>query len=208
MIFVIEGIDKVGKTTFSRKLADFLQAEWIHFSKPPAKAYDYFGEVFKKTKRKHIVVDRWASGDAAYATGMGHERRLTDHELDSLMKQLEERGAVWIFMWDHEKEVRRRFLHEKETFTPVNKIAKIQRLFMEEAYRLASQYSFPVLIHNSFSNQLEILSYGNGSGTTREVLPRLVQGIAKGVLGLRPKGKSKKASNKRANRLQVQARKR
>ena len=208
MMLVVTGIDKTGKSTLSRKLADFLQAEYKHFSKPPVKAHAYFAEVFKHKARKHVVVDRWCEGDYIYAKGMGHEQRLTVHELDSLLKEAEAKGLIYIFCWDHEVDVRRRFKHEKETFVPPNKIGKIQKLFLDEAKRLASRYTFPVLLMNNFTNELEVLSYGTGTGMSGRLLPQLVSGAFEDSFNIRSKDKPKGTANQGNAGLRVPSRQR
>lgn len=183
MRIVVTGENKTGKSTLSRKLADLLQAEYKHFSRPPVKAFSYFSEVFEDRTRKHQVVDRWCEGDRVYAEGMGHERRLTDYELDELLKRAEAEGLVYIFCWDKDSEVQRRFKEDGETFVPPEKVGRIQSLFYHEAKRLASQYTFPVIAINNFTNSAEILSYGNNSGANRSLIPHIISGIAPEGMG-------------------------
>lgn len=181
MLVVIEGSDKTGKTTLAKKIGTLLKCPIMHFSKPPENAKDYFSYAVYGGTNYPLVVDRWISGDSIYAEAMGHEKRLSDWDYNILLTVAAMQGIIFVFCWDDDEAVAKRFVPDKEDFTPVEKIEKIQTLFQKEAERLAQDGRFPVLRINNFTNELKVLSYGNTTHPWTEFPLPLPEAVVRNV---------------------------
>lgn len=140
---VIEGCDKTGKTTLAKTLCDQLNGRFFHYSKPTAHPLEYFKPAFDALEadpETPVICDRFIVGEKVYAKVKKEPSQWTDDEYASYLKKMEEAGAMLLFLWDYNDQLKKRCEEEKETYVTPREALKVQTYFLKEAKRIAKAY--------------------------------------------------------------------
>lgn len=101
MLYVLEGCDATGKTTFAQELKTRLEAEGrnpvvMHFGADIAQnksAYRIFESIIERSKNQDIIVDRFMHGQFVYQST--YERSITYNQLSILECKARDCGAIF-----------------------------------------------------------------------------------------------------------------
>lgn len=103
MIYIIEGVDGVGKTTLAQEIDKQQKVSILHATyKPGWDIKEHHLDIWEAAKLIHkwtdVVIDRWAPSDLVYGTIFRGEPY---YDVEAMMKQMreemEEQGITWIF---------------------------------------------------------------------------------------------------------------
>lgn len=160
MIYFIEGVDKTGKSTASKKLAEKLGAEYQHYSKPDKDPSDYFfPAISAHLDGKDVVCDRYILGEKIYAKVKGTPSQWKEGAYEDMLLQLEKLHATLIVCWEYPKTVKQRFVELGEDFITPKQAMKVQNAFRREAKRIAEAYpGLIVMEYKPSSNLLRFIS--------------------------------------------------
>ena len=92
MILIVEGTDGVGKTTYAKRVAQQLGAEYRH-SGPPQGTDWYEEYVTSLDPAKDYVLDRWHVGEVVWPEVFGRKSLLTAGSFDACNMMLADMGA-------------------------------------------------------------------------------------------------------------------
>jgi len=92
---IIEGLDRTGKTTLARALADRWGLRYRHFSKPEEHPLEEYGRVFEGHARD-LVIDRFHIGETVWPTIFSRTSQLDTAMLTWLEMLLDSRGVVYV----------------------------------------------------------------------------------------------------------------
>ena len=95
MIFVIEGLDRTGKTTLARQLADTHGLPYRHFSKPEQHPLDEYCRPIEQLT--DAVFDRYHWGEVVWPIIFNRATDLDEAMFEYVELLLEARGAVTIY---------------------------------------------------------------------------------------------------------------
>lgn len=94
MMIVLEGADGVGKTTLAGLLANIMDAEILHETKPRPFAHYY--QVIQQAKYRNIIADRFFWGQFVYQEPK--ERCLSLKQLRDLEREIVETNSKFIYV--------------------------------------------------------------------------------------------------------------
>lgn len=86
-MIIIEGCDRVGKTTFAKRLCQDLDYKYFHLG-PPEADFDFYWDFHKLIKANHIL-DRFHISEWAYAYARNEPARMSE-----LQKQLVDAALI------------------------------------------------------------------------------------------------------------------
>lgn len=112
MLIVLEGADGVGKTTLAQLLAHTMDAEIIHSTRETPNDWEFFSSIMDEAKTRNIIADRFFWGQFVYQTKA--ERHLTDAQLTSLEKRLDDEGGKLIYVYAPEQVIKDRLQARSE----------------------------------------------------------------------------------------------
>jgi hypothetical protein len=108
-MILLEGSDRVGKTTVAKALRDLLPSwSYRHHTKPPCDTYDYFARFLTETHPR-VIVDRMHWSNFTYGHVYGDQSRLTDHQWRVLELAYLGRRAVVLYMYDELDNIKSRW---------------------------------------------------------------------------------------------------
>ena len=118
MLYVLEGCDATGKTTFAQELKTRLEAEGkspvvMHFGADIAQnksAYRIFEKIIDRSQNQDIIVDRFMHGQFVYQSA--YERSITYNQLSVLELKAHNCGAVF-YLFEADPEVIQERLAER-----------------------------------------------------------------------------------------------
>jgi thymidylate kinase len=124
MFIVLEGCDKVGKTTLANKLSKELALPIIKFSQPTGDPFlEYVN--FLLTHTEPAILDRFYLGEEVYGPLKRGKSALASWQRRTLEELLAVRGALCVYVTTDATTIARKFKEEKETFV---KPAEIKRI--------------------------------------------------------------------------------
>ena len=130
MLFIVEGCDKSGKTTLSKKLVAQFNAEYIKFSQPKKPPYEEYKDFIKSVDpNKNYVLDRYAYGELVYGPIYRGKSGLTEAQLHYLELLLLPYYPIVVYCRTNVKQVKANFIKDKEEFTRLSDINKIHTAF-------------------------------------------------------------------------------
>jgi len=161
MLIILEGVDKVGKTTAAHKFCEKFNAEYLHFSEPDKDPTDYFiAPVIRAGMGENIVCDRHLLGEKIYAKAMGRESKWRAGDYESMLSKIEKIPSMLIIAWEDLETIERRFSEEGEDYITFDQAADIQRTFIEEGHRIAQEYpNMLVMTYQPTANSLEMINF-------------------------------------------------
>lgn len=96
MMFVLEGIDGVGKTTLANLLSKTYNAGIIHATRDTPNDWAWFNELMDLAKDRNIIMDRSFWGQFVYQDP--EERKLSWEQLHELEHRLDQEGGKIIYV--------------------------------------------------------------------------------------------------------------
>jgi hypothetical protein len=97
MIIVIEGVDRTGKTTLARDLAEMIDGTYMHWGAPEhANWYDEYLAPLEGHDDDHLVIDRHYLGELIWPRILGRDAILSETQADFVAHHLVSLGAVGV----------------------------------------------------------------------------------------------------------------
>lgn len=160
MIYLVEGVDCAGKSTFSKKLAENLGAEYQHYSKPDKDPSDYFFPALSAhLDGKTVVCDRHALGEMIYAKVKKEKSQWKDGAYEAMLQQLNDQHATLIVVWEYIRTLKPRFVEKNEQYITIKQGGRVQAAFLKEAKRIADEYpGIMVFTYKPVGNLWRLLS--------------------------------------------------
>ena len=151
---VLEGTDTAGKSALAKRLSEKLGAELFHFGPPTGDASEHFAPVFESVLNgNEVVCDRFILGERIYASVKGTESKWRPGAYDDALSMMNELRATLIIVHEDEETLRRRHAELGETFVTPDEMIEVQRLFLEEAQRIALTHpKITVLLYQPTKN--------------------------------------------------------
>lgn len=132
MLFIIEGTDRVGKTSLCERLLDTLGGEIIHFSAPQStNAVDEYVTPltsYVPGTGQNVFVDRHYLGELVWAPFFDRDPIVDDHDAWLIEQHLKALGAITVFATRDEAELEAASVDEPT----VGRAVEAQRLFGRE----------------------------------------------------------------------------
>lgn len=146
MVIIIEGCDKVGKSTLANKLVDEHGFRIIKFS-APAKGqdpYTMFIDGIKDIKPdEKVVLDRYFHSGLAYGPIYRGKSDLSKEQIEVLELKLKELNTFIIYCFDDEDKIAYRFRTDNETFAKEEHI----KTLLESYEKIILESKLPVVRH-------------------------------------------------------------
>lgn len=115
MIIILEGSDKVGKSTLARTLCQKYDACSYHFSAPKGDPYkEYMGFLDQADPSKNYVLDRFHVGELVYGELYRGKSKLSLDQLWYLDLRLMSHHAVLVHCSTDAEMVKRKFIEDRE----------------------------------------------------------------------------------------------
>ena len=152
-IFIIEGCDKVGKTTLAHDLSAKTSYPIVHLGVPSGADYNQQLRALVNEHSGGVIFDRFHWGDFVYEGITNKERLLNWGEFNVLESRLNDLGAVVIYCSADPRELEARFLADKESLIPAECIPKILERYQE----LLKATRLPVYHHDFLKHPFIIL---------------------------------------------------
>lgn len=115
MLIIIEGVDRTGKSTLARRIADRIGADVRHYSKPerhPLAEYERDLDDYVPGSGRHVVIDRFHWGETIWPELFRRPTEFTDEMFYHVELFLQSRGALMIHATADPDQLRRRFVGE------------------------------------------------------------------------------------------------
>ncbi len=133
-VYILEGVDKQGKTTLARKLCETFVAEYVKFSQPKMPPFqEYSGFIRSIDPLKHYVIDRFFVGELVYGPIYRGSSGVSLDQLVDLQKQLLEKQAESVLIYC-ETDIDRtfdNFVKDNETFTKMSDVHNLRKAYKE-----------------------------------------------------------------------------
>ena len=124
MRIIIEGVDRIGKTTLAKKIAKRYKLDYVHVGINDPKDYDFYYQTLRK---RNVIFDRHFIGEMIYPSVFNRKKQLTIEEFKKLMQFSfeEEIKVIILYSDDHEllnKRMRReRYKQVRMQYQLINK---------------------------------------------------------------------------------------
>lgn len=131
MLFVIEGVDRTGKTSLARRIADKIGAEVVHAGPPtrhPLEEYETALDGYDPRKGNHLILDRWHVGESVWPVIFNRESKYTEAVKRHVHMFMESRGAFVIYARRDSSKLERELVENEEPLHPED-LAKAKSLF-------------------------------------------------------------------------------
>lgn len=128
MFIVLEGIDKQGKSSLARHLAEKTGWEIVKFSKPKGDPYIEYME-FLLNRKEPAILDRYYLGELAYGPVKRGKAGLNTWQVRNIERLLQARNSLNIYCWTDELTTRFNFKNEKEEYLTLDDITPITQHF-------------------------------------------------------------------------------
>lgn len=137
MLFIIEGADGVGKTTFVKKLATELQGPVtvLHrgpVERHPLEEYELELEDYRPGGGRHVICDRWHMGELIYGPLYRGQSRLDEPGRLHVELFLRSRGALLVHLDGRVTEVRRRLERRGEDYINLGDLDHLLEAYREQ----------------------------------------------------------------------------
>lgn len=139
-LILFEGVDRAGKSSVSKYLANLLGAEWQHYSKPDKDPTEYFKPAIELAKTKLVIADRHCLGERVYAKVKKEPSQWTLEAYEAMLSEMEQMKSIIVILHEDHKLLQKRFVEENETYITWEEGKKVQELFLKEGRRIAKEY--------------------------------------------------------------------
>lgn len=101
MKIIIEGVDRIGKTTLAKKIAKKYKLDYVHMNINDPKDFEFYKQTLRKT---NVIFDRHFIGEMIYPSVFNRERQLDMEGFIKLMEFCyeEEIKIIVLYSNDHE----------------------------------------------------------------------------------------------------------
>ena len=130
MIFILEGIDKCGKTTLANKLKKEFGFKIVKCSQPVGAPYVEYMKKLDNLKGD-VVFDRFCYGELVYGPIYRGKSALTAEQVRNIELKLMSLNTCIIYCHDEIRRIKVRFVKDGETFAKIEKIAEMAALYQE-----------------------------------------------------------------------------
>lgn len=145
---ILEGCDKTGKSTIAKKIHDLLGFKVVSCRQPTGDPYDEYVKKMKAVKES-TVFDRWCYGELVYGPLYRGKSQLSPNQLRNLEWLATARNAVLVHCVDTAKNIRQRFIDDKEDFA---KLADVSTII--KSYKLVEKRSLlPTYLYKPASDK-------------------------------------------------------
>lgn len=134
MLFIVEGMDRVGKSTMCEALQRVYGGTVMHFSAPKKGALEEYVEPlidYRPRSTVNIFVDRHFLGEAVWPEFFGRKSRMTEMERYCIESFLKSKGAMCVLMTRNPVELERACTVGKEP--SAGRADEAQRMFIDAA---------------------------------------------------------------------------
>lgn len=130
MIVILEGSDKVGKSTLGRHLAERYKAELVHFSAPKGDPYkEYMGFLDHADPEKNYVLDRFHVGELVYGELYRGKSKLSLDQMWYIDLRLMSHQCMLVHCSTDADTVKRKFIEDREESSKLEDVEKILSSF-------------------------------------------------------------------------------
>lgn len=101
MRIIIEGVDRIGKTTLAKKIAKKYKLDYVHMNIDDPKDLKFYKQTLRKT---NVIYDRHFIGEMIYPSVFNRKKQLSVEEFEKLMQFCygEEIKVIILYSDDHE----------------------------------------------------------------------------------------------------------
>lgn len=132
MIIILEGSDKVGKTTLSKLLEARYESEVVHFSAPKKDPYrEYMDFLDKADTKKNYVLDRFHVGEIVYGELYRGKSKVSVDQLWYLDLRLQAHQALLVHCFTDSDTVKRKFIEDNEESSRLEDVETILSMFKD-----------------------------------------------------------------------------
>lgn len=143
MLIILEGVDGAGKTTLANLLANLMDAEVIHETKP--RPFHHYYGIIQQAKSRNIIADRFFWGQFVYQEPS--ERCLSLRELRELENELVKSGAKLVYVTAPDVVIKQRLDSRKEALS-------LSFETLSEGYAwLINTAVCPIINYNTFTGE-------------------------------------------------------
>ena len=130
MIFLLEGLDKTGKSTLAEVLRKKLRCEIVKFSAPGSDAYlEYSRFLDSNNPTKDYILDRFCHGELCYGPVLRGRSQLSFEDLRYLELRLLSFGVVPIYCFTDVNHICENMVNRREESTKINQVIPIVKNF-------------------------------------------------------------------------------
>lgn len=147
-LFVLEGVDGVGKTTLANLLAKIYNAGIVHATRETPNTWEWFRGLFDLANEKNLILDRAFWGQFVYQKP--DERVLSFEQLHDLEHSLEAEGGKLIYVTANKEDIESRLAARSEKLSlPLEELIDHYRFLIELS-------ECPVIIYNTSNGGVTI----------------------------------------------------
>ena len=142
---IIEGCDKVGKTTLAKKLSKKYKLDVLHFNRYDKTNHIFYSQTMKKT---NYIFDRHFIGEMIYPFIFNRKKQLNKEQFEKLLKQANDENVKIIVLYETDEVLLKRI--KKENYKEVkDNFLKINNMFID----IAKKYN--IKLFNTRKNKLK-----------------------------------------------------
>lgn len=133
-VYILEGIDKQGKTTLAKKLCSTFGAEYVKFSQPKMPPFqEYAGFITSLYPDKHYVIDRFFVGELVYGPVYRGVSGVSLPQLAELQQMLlaKQPDSALIYCKTDIERTFDNFIKDNETFTKLEDVHRLRVAYEE-----------------------------------------------------------------------------
>lgn len=137
-ILILEGCDKVGKTTIAKDLAKYYGLKYVHTGVPPKSAHkkmyhwhkDILDPLLSDPHLKGVVLDRFHLSNVVYSQVMQHHDCISNVGWTMLEHRLlTEHNPVVVYCYRSEEAIKQAFIDDKEELLTPELIPDIMKAY-------------------------------------------------------------------------------
>lgn len=132
---MVEGVDRVGKSTFVKRLKKILFLDSLHFTKNDPRNYLFYSQTMLKD---NIIFDRHFISEYIYSKAFNRPTTLTDNLFNKLMHQAQDLNIKIIILYEDNRILEKRMASE-EDLKVVENFKTINNLYIELGLKFKNQ---------------------------------------------------------------------
>lgn len=132
---MIEGVDRVGKSTFIKRLQRVLPLDSLHFTKNDPRNYLFYSQTMLKD---NVIFDRHFISEYIYSKVFNRPTTLTNIQFNKLMQQTQDLNVKIIVLYEDDKVLERRMSSEEDPQV-VENFKSINKLYIELGSKFKNQ---------------------------------------------------------------------
>jgi thymidylate kinase len=132
---MIEGVDRVGKSTFIKRLKKILPLDSLHFTKSDPRNYLFYSQTMLKN---NVIFDRHFISEYVYSKAFSRPTTLTNEQFNKLMQQAQDLNLKIIILHEDNKVLEKRMVSE-EDLKVVENFQNINSLYIALGLKFKNQ---------------------------------------------------------------------